>query len=61
MTVIDLTQYPGESEFAEEARARGAVYVNPSAMFAEQLQLQFKALTNRDVPMSAFQKGLSED
>lgn len=61
MTVIDLTAYPGESKFAEEARSRGAIYVNPSAMFAEQLQLQFKALTNMDVPLAAFQKGLSAD
>lgn len=61
MTVIDLTKYPGESEFAEEARSRGAFYINPSAMFAEQLQLQFKALTNMEMPMTAFQKGLLED
>jgi 3-dehydroquinate dehydratase / shikimate dehydrogenase len=61
MMVIDLTKYPGESAFAEESQARGAVYVNPSRMFAEQLQLQFKALTNMDMPMVAFQKGLAED
>ena len=61
MMVIDLTKYPGESEFAIEAQARGAVYVNPSVMFAEQLQLQFKALTNLEMPMVAFQKGLAEN
>ncbi|MEZ6121577.1 MAG: type I 3-dehydroquinate dehydratase [Planctomycetaceae bacterium] len=58
MTVIDLTAYPGESKFAEEARARGATFISPSAVFAEQLQLQFKTLTNMELPESAFAKGL---
>lgn len=61
MMVIDLSKYPGESQFAVEAQSRGAVYVNPSTMFVEQLQLQFKALTNMDMPAVAFQKGLAED
>ena len=59
MTVIDLTRYPGESTFAEEARSRGANYIDPSSVFAEQLQLQFQTLTGREIPIGAFQKGLA--
>ncbi|MCP4784271.1 MAG: type I 3-dehydroquinate dehydratase [Fuerstiella sp.] len=58
MVVIDLTAYPGESAFAEEARVRGATYVSPSGIFAQQLQLQFKMLTGLDLPSTAFKKGL---
>ena len=57
--VIDLTAYPAESAFAEEARSRGATYVSPAGVFAQQLQLQFKALTNMDLPATAFSKGLA--
>jgi len=60
MTVIDLTQYPGESPFATEARSRGAVYVSPATVFAEQLRLQFKTLTGMDLPEAAFPKGLED-
>jgi len=60
MTVIDLTKFPGESPFAIEAQSRGATYVSPAAVFAEQLRLQFKALTQSELPASAFQKGLAD-
>jgi 3-dehydroquinate dehydratase/shikimate dehydrogenase len=60
MTVIDLTRYPGESSFAEEARLRGAHYIDPSSIFGQQLQLQFKKLTGREIPISAFERALSE-
>ena len=60
MTIIDLTRYPGESAFAEEARLRGAHYIDPSGVFAEQLQLQFRTLAGRDIPIGAFQKGLAD-
>lgn len=58
--VIDLTQYPGESAFAEEARARGATYISPAAVFATQMQLQFRALTNLELPANAIAKGLED-
>lgn len=56
--VIDLTAYPADSPFAEEARSRGAIYISPAQIFAQQLHLQFKSLTNMDLPVSAFAKGL---
>lgn len=58
--VVDLTEYPGESKFAEESRSRGATYISPAAIFATQLQQQFKALTNLELPASAIAKGLSD-
>lgn len=58
--VIDLTKYPGESAFAEEARARGATYISPATVFATQLQLQFQALTSLDLPADAIAKGLQD-
>ena len=58
MTVIDLCDFPAESPFAEEARARGAHYVSPANVFARQLQLQFKTLTGTDLPPKAFERGL---
>ncbi|MEZ6061251.1 MAG: type I 3-dehydroquinate dehydratase [Planctomycetaceae bacterium] len=58
MTVVDLTRYPNESAFADEAAARGAHYPSPPRIFAEQLQLQFRTLTGLDLPPGAFEKGL---
>ena len=52
-TVIDLSKYPNESAFAEEARARGAKFLSPKDIFTEQLRLQFKALTNMELPATA--------
>lgn len=59
MTVIDLSEYPCESPFAEEARSRGAHYISPEAIFAGQLRLQFKMLTGLDLPAGAFERGLA--
>lgn len=59
MTVIDLADYPGESAFGEEARARGAHYVSPASIFSAQLQLQFKMLTGVDLPSGAIAAGLN--
>ncbi|MCA9060827.1 MAG: type I 3-dehydroquinate dehydratase, partial [Planctomycetaceae bacterium] len=58
LTVVDLVSYPRESTFAEEARARGCRYLEPSAVFASQLQTQFHTLTGRDLPEDAFRRGL---
>ena len=60
MNVVDLTVGLKGSPFAEEARARGARYIDPATVFASQLNLQFRALTGRDLPEDAFQKGLAE-
>jgi len=59
-TVIDLIRYPAESELADEARARGCHYVDPSEIFASQLLAQFELLTGKSIPLEAFQKGLAD-
>ena len=60
MTVVDLTVALSGSAFAEEARSRGARYLDPVAVFAIQLNLQFHQLTGRDLPQNAFAEGLTE-
>ncbi|MFO1004120.1 MAG: type I 3-dehydroquinate dehydratase [Planctomycetaceae bacterium] len=60
MTVVDLSVGMAGSAFAEEARARGARYIDPLSVFATNLNLQFKQLTGRDLPEGAFQMGLAE-
>ncbi|MBL8815516.1 MAG: type I 3-dehydroquinate dehydratase [Planctomyces sp.] len=55
MNVVDLTSYPQESAFVEEALARGARLISPSAIFASQLQMQFKLLAGRELPGTAFE------
>ncbi len=59
MNVVDLTVVLKDSPFAEEARARGARYIDPATVFASQLKLQFRTLTGRELPEDAFSKGLS--
>lgn len=54
MTVIDLSAYPNESQFAVEARARGAIYVSAADVFRKHLRHQFKQLTNLELPDAAF-------
>lgn len=60
MNVVDLTVGLQGSPFAEEAEARGARYLDPTTVFATQLNLQFRQLTGRDLPPEAFQQGLAE-
>lgn len=60
VNLVDLTVGVTGSPFAEEARARGARYIDPATVFASQLNLQFKALVGRDLPEDAFRKGLAE-
>lgn len=50
MLVVDLTAYPEPSAFCEEAGARGARLVSPTAIFDQQLQVQFRMLTGRALP-----------
>jgi 3-dehydroquinate dehydratase / shikimate dehydrogenase len=60
MTVVDLTVGLNGSVFADEAVARGAKYITPASVFSRQLNLQFRQLTGRDLPVDAFAKGLGE-
>lgn len=60
MTVVDLTVALSGSAFADEARSRGARYIDPVSVFAILLNLQFHQLTGRDLPQDAFVEGLTE-
>ncbi len=53
MAVIDLTAYPRDSPFADECTARGACLISGSQIFRAQMQIQFRALTGRDLPAEA--------
>ncbi len=53
MHVVDLTAYPHESLFCDEARTRGARLIQPEAVFRRQMQLQFRLLAGRDLPLDA--------
>jgi 3-dehydroquinate dehydratase/shikimate dehydrogenase len=57
--VVDLSTGLRGAEFAEEAQARGARYIDPVTVFAARLDLQFRQLTGRGLPPDAFQQGLS--
>lgn len=59
MTVVDLTAYPGDSAFCDEAQARGGRLIPPAAIFDAQLQVQFRMLTGRDLPEGAVQEGMA--
>lgn len=58
MTVIDLSRFPVESEFAEECHARGAHYVSPQAVFRKHLSNQFRLLTRSELPPDVFETAL---
>jgi 3-dehydroquinate dehydratase/shikimate dehydrogenase len=60
MMVIDLTQYPQESAFAEEARTRGARYPDPAQIHAAQLKCQFQMLAGKDLDVDALQQGAAD-
>jgi 3-dehydroquinate dehydratase/shikimate dehydrogenase len=59
MNVVDLSVGLIGSDFAEEAAARGAKYIDPALVFSEQLNLQFRQLTGMDLPENSIQKALS--
>jgi 3-dehydroquinate dehydratase/shikimate dehydrogenase len=58
MTVMDLSNLPGETEILSEARNRGCKVVEPSSVYVDQLSAQFKAITGQDLPVEAFQMAL---
>jgi shikimate 5-dehydrogenase len=59
--VVDFSVGLKGSPFAEEATIRGARYIDPAAVFATNLNLQFRQLTGRDLPADAFEKGLEQN
>ena len=60
MTVMDLSEMPGESRYTREARDRGCKVVEPAEVFADYLGSLFKSLTGQELPMEAFAQGLSD-
>jgi len=60
MTVLDLSQLPGESPMTDEARERGCKVVEPSEVFADYVGLLFKSLTGQDLPPDAIVTGLTQ-
>lgn len=60
MTVLDLSDLPLETEMMSEARERGARTLNTAEIYILQVGAQFKAITGKEIPASAFAKGLSE-
>ncbi|MEW4487585.1 type I 3-dehydroquinate dehydratase [Thalassoglobus sp. JC818] len=60
MTMLDVSDLPFETEFMAEARERGAHTINTAGIYTQLLEAQFKAISGKDLPESAFLKGLSE-
>lgn len=60
MTLMDLSELPGESPLVEEAKMRGCKVVEPSEVFADYIGNLFKSLTGQELPPEAFAAGLSE-
>lgn len=50
MTVLDLSRYPGPSPLKGEAELRGARTIDPVLIVLQQLRVQFKAITGKDLP-----------
>ena len=57
-TVLDVSDPPREHALFVEARERGCRVVEPQAVYVDQLNAQFKAITGREIPPEAFVKGL---
>ncbi|WP_437202853.1 type I 3-dehydroquinate dehydratase [Planctomicrobium sp. SH664] len=60
MTVLDLSDVPVESSLLLEARSRGCRTIDVTGIFRDQLNAQFKAITGKELPESAFAAGLAE-
>ncbi|WP_010583917.1 type I 3-dehydroquinate dehydratase [Schlesneria paludicola] len=60
MTVMDLSEIPGESNLTQEARERGCKVVDPADVFGDYVGLLFKSLTGQELPAEAIISGLSE-
>jgi 3-dehydroquinate dehydratase/shikimate dehydrogenase len=54
MTVMDVSNLPLESSLLTEARARGARTIDSRKIYQQQLGSQFKAITGKELPATAF-------
>lgn len=62
MTVLDLTNYPGKSRLEDEARERGCRIVDPVEVALDQIEVQFKAVTGKELPdRDAARSALSDE
>ena len=58
--VLDVSDPPREHPLFVEARERGCRIIEPQAVYVDQINAQFKAITGKDLPAEAFAKGLAE-
>ncbi len=56
--VLDVSDPPREHPLFVEARERACRVVDPQAVYVDQLNAQFKAITSKEIPPEAFAKGL---
>lgn len=61
MTFLDISDLPLETALLEEARSRGASTLNSAEIYSMQVAGQFKAITGKELPSTAFAKGLIEE
>jgi 3-dehydroquinate dehydratase/shikimate dehydrogenase len=59
MTVLDVTNLPHETPFISEGRSRGCKVVEPRKIYADQLGMQFKAITGQDLPPGIVDEALA--
>ncbi|WP_092052721.1 type I 3-dehydroquinate dehydratase [Planctomicrobium piriforme] len=60
MTVLDVSNLPIENSLMQEARDRGSKVISSANIYMDQLNGQFKAVTGKDLPESAYVAGLAE-
>ena len=58
--VLDVSDPPREHPLFVEARERGCRVIEPQAVYVDQINAQFKAITGKELPAEAFAKGLAE-
>jgi 3-dehydroquinate dehydratase/shikimate dehydrogenase len=60
MTVVDVSDPPVEHPLFSEARSRGCRLVEPASVFAEQVAVQFRSITGKDLPSGTVARALGE-
>lgn len=60
MTVLDVSDLPRETTLMIEARDRGCTVIDSATVYADQIAAQFKAISGKELPESAYSRGLAE-
>ncbi len=55
MTICDVTEMPGDSQFVAEARGRGSRIIEPREIYFDQIAAYIKSITGKDVGPEAFE------